>query len=383
MEAIPKTENFLMDVFDEDDRVDLRFDEESPIDTANLGSSPLYITSKRLQPVPLPHPLRRRRRIPPLPPSPPSPPPSRTHGYQLVLVLRNQNRKSSPFLLPSQRFSPRGFRQEGEFPYCGRECQALDDPDSIPQPHHTFQGTDDDGIRAWASQIPPDAECEPCDQDEDDSFSIRSSSSGFLEPQPPRTPKLLLPHQKPLPPTLCTSALKPSCSQSPSLPIHTPQRPISRLLRERVLSESCKTSSILTDSISTPQTKPSSFFSQIASHVRSWVATPPQPAIVGVDQHFASRSCLYLEEDDIVDSMIKLDWNLANEKNPSPIRSNVEEGDYLPLGRHSPTPTPRPTISCSFSCTSDTDSSSVLETLVEELHPAFKSRGRKAVRYVS
>jgi len=63
VEAIPKTENFLMDVFDEDDRVDLRFDEESPIDTANLGSSPLYITSKRLQPVPLPHPLRRRRRI--------------------------------------------------------------------------------------------------------------------------------------------------------------------------------------------------------------------------------------------------------------------------------------------------------------------------------
>jgi hypothetical protein len=260
----------------------------------------------------------------------------------------------------------------------------LDDPDSVPQPHHTFKGTDEDGIRAWAAQIPADAECETYYQDEDDSLSIRSSSSGSLETQPPRTPKLLLPHQKPLPPTLCTSALKPSCSQSPSLPIHAPHRPITRLLRERVLSESYKTSSILTGSISTPQTKPSSFFSQIASHVRSWVATPPQPAIVGVDQHFASRSCLYLEEDDIVDSMVKLDWNLANEKTPSSVRSDAEEDNYPPMmSRHSPTPTPRPTISFSFSSTSDTDSSSVLETLVEELHPAFKNRGRKAVRYVS
>ena len=371
-----------MDVFDEDDRVDLRFDEESPIDTANLGSSPLYITPKRLQPRPPSTPTTATTTTTPssllilLPPSP------RTHGYQLVLVLRNQNRKSPPFL-PFRRFSPRGFRQEGEFPYCGRECQALDDPDSVPRPHYTFHGTDEDGIRAWAAQIPADAECETCYPDEDDSVSIRSSSSGSLELQLPRTPKLLLPHQKPLPPTLCTSVLKPSCSQSPSLPIHTPQRPISRLLRERVLSESYKTSSILTESISTPQTKPSSFFSQIASHVRSWVATPPRPAIAGVDRHFASRSCLYLEEDDIVDSMIKLDWNLGNEKKPSSIRLDAEENDYLPMGRHSPTPTPRPTISCSLSCTSDTDSSSVLETLVEELHPAFKSRGRKAVRYVS
>jgi len=259
----------------------------------------------------------------------------------------------------------------------------LDDPDSVPRAHHTFQGTDEDGIRAWAAQIPDDAGCEAPYHDEDDSFSIRSSSSCSLELQPLRPPKLLLHHQKPLPPTLCTSALKPSCSRSPSLPIHTPPRPISRLLREHVLSESCKTTSVLTDSISTPQTKPSSFFSQIASHVRSWVATPPQPTIVGVDQHFASRSCLYLEEDDIVDSMIKLDWNLASEKKPSSVRSGAEESDYLPVGRHSPTPTPRPTMSYSFSCTSDTDSSSVLETLVEELHPAFKSRGRKAVRCVS
>ena len=259
----------------------------------------------------------------------------------------------------------------------------MDNPDSVPQPHCAFQGTDEDGIRAWAAQIPPDAECGPCYQEEDDSVSIRSLSPDSFEPQHPRPPKLLLPHQKPLPPTLCTSALKPSCSQSPSLPIHTPQRPVSRLLRECVLSESFKTSSILTDSTSTPQTKPSSLFSQIASHVRSWVATPPRPAIAGVDRHFASRSCLYLEEDDIVDSMIKLDWNLANEKKPSSIRSGVKENEYLPTHRHSPTPTPRPKISYSFSCTSDTDSSSVLETLVEELHPAFKSRGRKVVRCVS
>jgi hypothetical protein len=150
-------------------------------------------------------------------------------------------------------------------------------------------------------------------------------------------------------------------------------------LRECVLSESYKTSSILTDSISTPPTKPSSLFSQIASHVRSWVATPPQPAIAGVDRNFASKSCLYLEEDDIVDSMIKLDLSLANEKKSS----SAEVNGYLPTNRHSPTPTPRPTISCSLSSTSDTDSSSVLETLVEELHPAFRNRGRKPVRYVS
>jgi hypothetical protein len=87
-----------------------------------------------------------------------------------------------------------------------------------------------------------------------------------------------------------------------------------------------------------------------------------------------------LEEDDIVDSMIKFDWTLANEKKPSSVCSD----EYLPINRHSPTPTPRPTISCSISGTSDTDSSSVLETLVEELHPAFRSRGRRAaVRYVS
>jgi len=104
---------------------------------------------------------------------------------------------------------------------------------------------------------------------------------------------------------------------------------------------------------------------------------------MGVDRHLASRSCLYLEEDDIVDSMIKLDWSLANEKKPSSVRPGAKENDRLPMNRHSPTPTPRPTIAYSFSCTSDTDSSSVLETLVEELHPAFKSRGRKAVRYVS
>ena len=253
-----------------------------------------------------------------------------------------------------------------------------------PQLQCTFQGTDDHGIRAWAAQIPTDAECESYNSDEEDSFSIKSSSSGSFEPLPPRPPKLLLPHKKPLPPTLCTSALKPSCSRSPTLPIHTPQRPLSRLLREHILSESYKTSSALTDAISTPQTKPSSLFSQIASHVRSWVATPPQPAIAGVDRHIASRSCLYLEEDDIVDSMVKLDWTLANEKKSRSARSSLEENVYrLPMNRHSPTSTPRPTVSCSFSCTSDTDSSSVLETLVEELHPAFKSRGRKAVRYVS
>lgn len=253
----------------------------------------------------------------------------------------------------------------------------------IPQPYHTFHGTDEGGIRAWAAQIPEDAECETYNPDEDDSFSIKSSSSGLFEPQHPRPPKLLLPHKKPLPPTLCTSALKPSCLRSPSLPIHTPQKPISRLLRECVLSESCKTSSVLTDPISTPRTKPSSIFSQIASHVRSWVVTPPQPAIAGVDRHFASRSCLYLEEDDIVDSMIKLDLNMANEKKTTPVRSSVKKTDYPPMNQHLPTPTPRPTVSCSPSCTSDTDSSSVLETLVEELHPAFKNRGRKAVRYVS
>jgi hypothetical protein len=253
----------------------------------------------------------------------------------------------------------------------------------IPQLHYTFQGTDEDGIRAWAAQIPVDAEFGAFNSDEEDTFSIKSSSSGFPDPLPPRPPKLLLPHKKPLPPTLCTSALKPSCSRSPSLPIHTPQRPLSRLLREHILSESCKTSSVLTDPISTPQTKPSSIFSQIASHVRSWVATPPQPAIAGVDRHIASRSCLYLEEDEIVDSMVKLDWNLANEKKSTSALSNVEENEYLPMNRHSPTPTPRPTVSCSFSCTSDTDSSSVLETLVEELHPAFKNRGRKVARYVS
>jgi hypothetical protein len=105
---------------------------------------------------------------------------------------------------------------------------------------------------------------------------------------------------------------------------------------------------------------------------------------VGVDRHFVSKSCLYLEEDDIVDSMIKFDWTLANEKKPSSVCLGAGEDERLPIHRHSPTPTPRPTISCSLSCTSDTDSSSVLETLVEELHPAFKSRGRKAaVRYFS
>lgn len=260
----------------------------------------------------------------------------------------------------------------------------MDDPETTPQLHHTFQGTDEDGIRAWAAQIPADAQCEAYNPDEDDSFSIRSLSSGSFDPRPSRPPKLLLPHKKPLPPTLCTSALKLSCSQSPSLPIpHIPQRPLSRLLREHILSESYKTASVLTDPISTPQTKQSSLFSQIASHVRSWVATPPRPAIAGVDRHLASRSCLYLEEDDIVDSMVKLDWGLTNEKKSTAIRSSGEENEYLRKNRHSPTPTPRPTVSCSFSCTSDTDSSSVLETLVEELHPAFKGRGRKAVRYAS
>jgi hypothetical protein len=81
--------------------------------------------------------------------------------------------------------------------------------------------------------------------------------------------------------------------------------------------------------------------------------------------------------------MIKLDWGLGNEKKPPSVRSGVEGNGYLSMNQHSPTPTPRPTISYSFSCTSDTDSSSVLETLVEELHPAFKNRGRKAVRYVT
>ena len=57
------------------------------------------------------------------------------------------------------------------------------------------------------------------------------------------------PTKSPLPPTLCTSTLKPSWSQSPSPPIHTPMRPISWLLKECVLSESHKASSILTDSI--------------------------------------------------------------------------------------------------------------------------------------
>jgi hypothetical protein len=174
--------------------------------------------------------------------------------------------------------------------------------------------------------------------------------------------------------------------------------------------------SLVTDSIATPvsgvvvqgrkSSAPTSFLAQLATQVRSWVGSSSnpshrkpslprssQPAIVGVDDDsFPSKSRAYLPDDDLAafsPSVAKLKWDLVTEQE-NDFYDDEEYDDYEDSyprfvskfdlkSSVTTTPTPQP---CTIP-TSSESSSSILDVLVEEFHPAFKSRGRQMVRCTS
>lgn len=157
--------------------------------------------------------------------------------------------------------------------------------------------------------------------------------------------------------------------------------------------------SLLSESVATPASAehaavPGSFFSHLATQVRSWVASSshpkaaPQPAIAGVDDTFHfSKGSAYLSDDELVhfaSPVAKFKWNSSPEQDLESSDEEDNEYDYgsscSPRSRlTSPaekTPTPH-----QYAYPTDSESSSsILDILVEEFHPAFEYRGRSMVR---
>lgn len=354
----------------------------------------------------------------------PSPYPYIHHGHQLVPLLRPTH-----CTLYAHRSPAYADQSPQEMTYCSRECRARDnledvdlDDDScveiipvlpvsqVDQEPAQYTGTDIDGILAWAAQIPHSAApysappIEECDASLSASSWSPSASSSSLRP-----PKLLLPHRKALPPSLCMSTPKPTIPQ-PSIPIHARRQSISDLVRDHptILSRESMTS-LVTDSVATPtsglaeQAIPGSFFSHLATHVRSWVAPSShpkasqhavQPAIAGVDDtfHFASKSRAYLPDDELAHfaaPVAKFKWDLAVEHD---IDFSDEEDEYE-YDDESLSCSPKLQLNSSVDKTpmphkytyptESESSSSILDILVEEFHPAFQARGRSMVRCTS
>jgi len=218
------------------------------------------------------------------------------------------------------------YHQEGTGPYCSAGCQSDEAPSpSVLTPfhldspsefyhggnednesiYHQFQaapksrwaGNDSAGIIAWATDIPSGAPA-----------GAPSPDEGIFNPSPTplpafRPPKLLIPHQRPVPPTLCMSTPPPTRSY-PSLPIVTPQQQMSSLSlgHSYDIGSADKTSLLsgVTESfIATPSSAgpvpisphhhQPSIFCALATHVRSWVSRSPQPQPKQTSLHVKQR----------------------------------------------------------------------------------------------
>jgi hypothetical protein len=186
--------------------------------------------------------------------------------------------------------------QEGIGPYCSPDCQETAGPvrndhdtdviyHSIAPVHSRWSGTGPAAIRAWAADI-----------------ESSSSSIAHLSPPPsPRPPKprshrpstsrlpaLMHRKQRPAPPALSISTVRPALP-SPSRPIRTPPqlRPAEFLnqsqesIGKASLASGATESTLATPASSslsvpvTPHHQKSSVFAALASHVCSWVSPTP------------------------------------------------------------------------------------------------------------
>ncbi|KAI0953826.1 hypothetical protein AcV7_007245 [Taiwanofungus camphoratus] len=193
---------------------------------------------------------------------------------------------------------------DGTAPYCSRECFASDKPSTsaffaYPRPvdyniiaesiselddftdecspslydnavptteRSRWIGRGDAGIHAWARDVPPGPPSEP----------ESTLSTAHLRP-----PKLLLPHRRPVPPTLCMSKTTTAPAQ-PSRPILTPQQSLPSLLSHSTDASYTTPSSSVSvatpvseESLIPPSVHPpkSGLMGALTAHFRSWAAS--------------------------------------------------------------------------------------------------------------
>jgi hypothetical protein len=228
-------------------------------------------------------------------------------------------------------------QQPSDAPYCSAECLTSDRP-SIPTapldlPYrtnssslHTLSDSDRDAPYDTASQISPN-----CWRPGSDHEGIRlwaaniphGSSDGTLPSKPPRassrsssrpmrTPKLLLSNLRPAVASLCMSTVQPSFPE-PSKPLITPQQSITSMNFAKSAGSMTMSSlhSAITDSviatpssarvantICTEQQQEQKYnmphmLDTLAVHVRSWVAPFPQPQHKYASSHRASKQATF------------------------------------------------------------------------------------------
>ncbi|EAU90129.1 hypothetical protein CC1G_05667 [Coprinopsis cinerea okayama7 len=258
-------------------------------------------------------------------------------------------------------------------PYCSWECRPRAGPSNLcSYPHQELSydaelddeqslNDDDDaiyhtvndvshhysGIEAWAAAIPAGAPCEeprPVPAKRSRPPSVRSSRSSISSPTSVSTvtyrpPELLKPH-RPVPPTLCMSTPR-TVPSSPSLPIVTPQQQIAEFSTAAYSGGTMSTGhTSIESSLATPAStkalpfsdrKSSSMLDSIASHVRSWVAPSP----------FSKHDSNPCSDDDEATPVF-----------------------VAPPSKHHPR-------------------THHMKAIHDELHPSYRSRGRKASRAVA
>jgi len=249
-----------------------------------------------------------------------------------------------------------GQHLPSDAPYCSQECMSHDRPSvSIPpsQPfvpnlsslhslstadsdldivYHDISkgqwlGSDYDGIRAWAANIPLGSS----DGTSSSDMSKVSSRASSPPPAARRTPKLLLSNQRPATASLCMSTPHPAFPP-PSKPIVTPQLSITSLRLAKSAGDVGSSISSLFSGITDPLiATPSSasmedpihaeqepkfnmphILDALAVHVRAWVSPPqqkctsaprvPKPAVLNLstppESHVALHSDFESGSDD-------------------------------------------------------------------------------------
>lgn len=174
--------------------------------------------------------------------------------------------------------------QEGIGPYCSPECQDIAGPvhnhdtdiiyHSIAPVHSRWSGIGPAAIRAWAAEIDTSSIAPP-----------RPPKPRSPRPSTSRLPALMHRKQRPAPPALSISTIRPALP-SPSRPIRTPPqlRPADFLnqsqesLGKASFASGATESTLATPASSspsvpvTPHHQKSSVFAALANHVCSWVS---------------------------------------------------------------------------------------------------------------
>lgn len=233
----------------------------------------------------------------------------------------------------------------------------------LPNKSH-WVGNGSAGIAAWAANVSPGAPSIPLN-------NIYRSTSAYL------APKLLLPHKRPIAPTLSMSVSHPE-PPHPSLPILTPQQHMATLS----LSSSGDGGSTLTDPfIATPSSASvphnsghyqNGVLGALATHVKSWVK-PTQPSPPSSTHKKPRVVAKHVEP-----SIQKFRSDPVCVVSPSLSSDGSSDDDYLWVApkaaakdkssRAPPVEHPRGRLAVE------------IPLAVRDDHPAYRSRGRKLSR---